>query len=237
MYNELNLPSKNNPTGMIQAVLFDMDGLLVDSEPIWQDVAIEVFKTVDVPLTVEICQQATGLGTAEFVKYIYQRFPWKHKSHEQIGKEILDMAHDRIGSEAKEMPGASETVRFFHEMGIPLGVASASPMVIIETVLSRLHLRPYFQVWHSALLETRNKPFPDVYLGAARQLNAEPSNCLAFEDSGNGLRSAVAAGMLTVAVPATYEYDDAKFDQASVKIPSLRSFDQNIFNTLLQKII
>lgn len=222
---------------MIQAVLFDMDGLLVDSEPIWQDVAIEVFKTVDVPLTVEICQEATGLGTTEFVKYIYQRFPWKGKTHEQIGEEILEIAHHRIGSDAREMPGASETVRFFHEQGIPLGVASASPMDIIETVLTRLELRPYFQTWHSALLEARNKPFPDVYLGAAKQLHARPASCLAFEDSGNGLRSAVSAGMITVAVPASYEYHDAKFDQAAVKIPSLRAFDQNIFNNLLQKII
>lgn len=221
---------------MIQAVFFDMDGLLVDSEPIWQEVAIEVFQTVDVPLTVEICQEATGLGTTEFVKYMYHRFPWKNKSHEQIGNEILALAHDRIGQGAKEMPGASETVQFFHEQGIPLAVASASPLEIIETVLTRLNLRPYFKLWHSALLEARNKPFPDVYLGAARQLGATPSRCLAFEDSGNGLRAAVAAGMLTVAVPASYEYLDPKFDHASIKIPSLHSFDQNIFNNLLEKL-
>ncbi len=109
-------------------------------------------------------------------------------------------------------------------------------MGIIETVLERLDFKKYFKLWHSALLEARNKPFPDVYLGAARMLGVEPSRSLAFEDSGNGLRSAVAAGMLTVAVPADYEHDDPKFDVATLKIPSLLSFDAEIFDNLAQTI-
>ncbi|TDB68004.1 hexitol phosphatase HxpB [Arundinibacter roseus] len=220
---------------MIEAVLFDMDGLLVDSEPIWQQVALDVFATVNVPLTVEICQEATGLGTSQFVQYIYDRMPWTGKTQLQIGEEILALAHVRIAHDAQEMPGAPETVRFFADQNIPLAIASASPMNIIESVLDRLELKPYFKLWHSALLEARNKPYPDVYLGAARRLGANPARCLAFEDSGNGLKSAVAAGMLTVAVPAAYELSDPKFDVATIKIPSLRYFDQNIFNTLLQK--
>ncbi|MPR35785.1 HAD family hydrolase [Salmonirosea aquatica] len=221
---------------MFQAVIFDMDGLLGDSEPIWQEVAIDIFKTVDVPLTVEICQEATGLGTAEFVKYIHTRYPWRHKSCDQIGEEILALAHERIGAAAHEMPGATELIRFFHSLNIPLAVASASPMNIIESVLERLNLRSYFTLWHSALLEARNKPYPDVYWGAARLLGVDPAACLAFEDSGNGLKSAVAAGMLTVTVPAAYEYNDPKFDIATLKIPSLLHFDQNIFDTLLKKL-
>lgn len=226
----------NSQNSNFQAVIFDMDGLLVDSEPIWQDVAIDVFATVGVPLTPEICQESTGLGTAAFVKHIYARFPWKHTSQEQIGSKILTLAHDRIGADAREMPGAVELVRYFYEQNIPLAVASASPMDIIEIVLERLNLRQYFTLWHSALLEARSKPFPDVYLGAARLLGVEPGTCLAFEDSANGMNSALAAGMLTVAVPAAYEYDDPKFDAATLKINSLRDFDQTIFDTLLKKL-
>lgn len=221
---------------MFEAVIFDMDGLLVDSEPIWQEVAIEVFATVDVPLTAAICQEATGLGTAEFVKHVYTRFPWKQKSPDQLGGEILHLAHQRIGARARAMPGATELVRYFHQQKIPLAIASASPMNIIELVLERLNLRPYFTLWHSALLEARNKPAPDVYLGAARRLGVDPAACLAFEDSGNGLRSALAAGMWAVAVPAACEYDDPKFDVATIKITSLRDFDQKIFDTLLKKL-
>lgn len=226
----------NSIDSMFQAVIFDMDGVLVDSEPIWQDVAIDVFATVGVPLTPEICQESTGLGTAAFVKHIYTRLPWKHESQEQIGEKILTLAHDRIGADAREMPGATELVRYFYEQKIPLAVASASPMNIIEIVLERLDLRRYFTLWHSALLEARSKPFPDVYLGAARKLGVNPTACLAFEDSENGMKSALAAGMLTVSVPAAYEYHDPKFDAATLKIPSLLTFDQTIFDTLLKKL-
>ncbi|MFB9295459.1 hexitol phosphatase HxpB [Persicitalea jodogahamensis] len=217
---------------MIQAAIFDMDGLLVDSEPIWRQVAIEVFDTVGVALTEDFCRSTTGLGTVPFVQLAFDTFPWEGKSQTQIGDEIILMAHERIGANAHAMPGALELIQFFYERGIPLAVASASPMEIIETVLERLDIKQYFRLWHSALLEARNKPFPDVYLGAARMLGVEPSRCLAFEDSGNGLRSAVSAGMKTIAVPADYEYDDSKFDVATLKIPSLLSFDEGIFDTL-----
>ncbi|GHB59663.1 2-deoxyglucose-6-phosphatase [Persicitalea jodogahamensis] len=209
-----------------------MDGLLVDSEPIWRQVAIEVFDTVGVALTEDFCRSTTGLGTVPFVQLAFDTFPWEGKSQTQIGDEIILMAHERIGANAHAMPGALELIQFFYERGIPLAVASASPMEIIETVLERLDIKQYFRLWHSALLEARNKPFPDVYLGAARMLGVEPSRCLAFEDSGNGLRSAVSAGMKTIAVPADYEYDDSKFDVATLKIPSLLSFDEGIFDTL-----
>ncbi len=213
-----------------------MDGLLVDSEPIWREVAIEVFDTVGVDLTEDFCRDATGLGTEPFVQLAYDTFPWEGKSQGQIGDEIIHLAHERIGANAHPMPGALDLIQFFHKCDIPLAVASASPMSIIETVLERLDFKKYFKLWHSALLEARNKPFPDVYLGAARMLGVDPAHCLAFEDSGNGLRSAVTAGMLTVAVPADYEYDDPKFDVATLKIPSLLSFDERIFDTLSKTI-
>ncbi len=209
-----------------------MDGLLVDSEPIWREVAIEVFAEVGASVTEDMCRAATGLGTAQFVRHMFEQFPGIEASQEAVGQQILHLAHDRIGQSAEVMPGAEAAVRFFHDRKIPLAVASASPTEIIETVLERLDLRKYFQCWHSALLEARNKPFPDVYLGAARLLGVAPADCLAFEDSGNGLRSAVAAGMRCVAVPAAYEYDDPKFDLAALKIPSLLSFDSDIFDTL-----
>ena len=225
----------NNST-KIQAVILDMDGLLVDSEPIWREVAIEVFDTVGVALSDDFCRDATGLGTAPFVQLAFETFPWQGKSQAEVGDEIIHLAHERIGARVCSMPGALALIQFFHGRGIPLAVASASPMGIVETVLERLDFKRYFKLWHSALLEARNKPFPDVYLGAARRLGVEPTHCVAFEDSGNGLRSAVAAGMLSVAVPADYEYDDPKFDLATLKIPSLLSFDAEIFGNLAQNI-
>jgi mannitol-1-/sugar-/sorbitol-6-/2-deoxyglucose-6-phosphatase len=106
-------------------------------------------------------------------------------------------------------------------------------MHLIEVVvIDRLGIRNFFTIWHSATLELSNKPAPDVYLGTARKLGAVPERCIAFEDSGNGLRSAHAAGMLTVAVPADYEFDDPKFSIATIKIPALTMFADAVFQEI-----
>jgi sugar-phosphatase len=107
-------------------------------------------------------------------------------------------------------------------------------MSLIEVVVDRLQLRPYLTLWHSATLEARNKPAPDVYLGAARKLGVEPANCIAFEDSGSGLRSAHSAGMRTIAVPAAFEAQDPKFEIADVILSSLTEFSQATLATFQQ---
>lgn len=214
---------------MIQAAIFDMDGLLVDSEPHWRVVEIEVFQTVGLTLTDEDCMRTTGLPTRAVVDYWYERHPWTGRDLDELSNEILAGAYDRIGRLAEPMLGALEILAFFRERAIPMAIASASPMELIELVIDRLDIRDYFSIWHSATLEAHNKPAPDVYLGTARKLKVEPGDCLAFEDSGNGLKSAHAAGMRTVAVPADYEINDPKFAIADVIIPSLTKFDADLF--------
>ncbi len=105
-------------------------------------------------------------------------------------------------------------------------------MSLIEVVIDRLGMRPLLTLWHSATLEARNKPAPDVYLGTARRLGLSPGNCVAFEDSGSGLVSAHTAGMRTVAVPADFERNDPKFNIATDKLPSLTAFDETVFQRL-----
>ena len=209
-----------------------MDGLLVDSEPHWRDVEIEVFKTVGLELTEAACKVTTGLPTSAVVRYWYERCPWQGRSLKEIEEAILTEVYDRIAQRAEPMPGALEVLQFFKEQGVRLAIASASPMNLIELVIARLNIRDYFATWHSATLEPRNKPAPDVYLGTARKLGVIPAACIGFEDSGNGLKSAHAAGMLTVAVPADYEFDDPKFDIATVKISSLLNFDESVYQRL-----
>lgn len=217
---------------MIQAAIFDMDGLLVDSEPHWRDVEIDVFKTVGLELTEADCKRTTGLPTSAVVQYWYERRPWQGRTLKEIEDAILTIVYDRIARLAEPMPGAIDTLTFFKDRGIPMAIASASPMNLIELVINRLGIRDYFTTWHSATLEPRNKPAPDVYLGAARKIGVVPEACVGFEDSGNGLKSAHAAGMLTVAVPADYEFDDPKFDMATIKIPSLTTFGEPIYQLL-----
>ena len=215
-----------------------MDGLLVDSEPHWRAAERDVFGSVGLILTDDECKQTTGLPILDVVNYWYARRPWSvgdasGRSHQQLADAITDTVHERIASLAEPMPGAIAALEFFVRRGIPTAIASASPMSLIEVVIDRLGLRPLLTLWHSATLEARNKPAPDVYLGTARKLGVLPANCVAFEDSGNGLLSAHTAGMCTVAVPAEFEYTDPKFNIADHKLPSLTAFDETVFHLLL----
>lgn len=221
---------------MIQAAIFDMDGLLVDSEPHWREVEIGVFETVGLHLTDEQCKLTTGLPTDAVMEYWFARHPWDERirTRAEIGATIIAGAHQQIGRQAEPMPGALAVLQFFHDRGIPMAIASASPMHLIEVVIDRMGIRSMLATWHSALLEARNKPAPDVYLGVARKLGVEPGRCLAFEDSGNGLKSAHAAGMISVAVPADFEIDDPKFQIADLIIPTLVNCEDTLRSLLSQ---
>lgn len=214
-----------------------MDGLLVDSEPHWRASERVVFGSVGLLLTDDECKQTTGLPILNVVNYWHVRRPWSvadasGRSNEQLADAITDAVHERIATLAEPMPGAAAAIEFFVRRGIPTAIASASPMSLIEVVVERLGIRPLLTLWHSATLEARNKPAPDVYLGTARRLGVLPADCVAFEDSGSGLVSAHTAGMCTVAVPADFERDDPKFDIATHKLPSLTAFDETIFHLL-----
>ena len=176
-----------------------MDGLLIDSEPHWRAAEREVFATVGLNLTDDECKRTTGLPIPAVVDYWFNQFPWDEQpghTRAEISEQITEGAHQRIGTLAQPMPGALEILNLFARQDIPTAIASASPMSLIELVIDRMGIRNQLTVWHSATLEARNKPAPDVYLGTARKLGVQPATCMAFEDSGTGLASARAAGML-----------------------------------------
>lgn len=217
-----------------------MDGLLVDSEPHWRAIERDVFATVGLHLTDDQCKQTTGLPILDVVRYWFVRAPWTQqaaagRSHEDLADAITEGVHERIAHFAEPMPGALAALDFFVSRGIPTAIASASPMSLIEVVVNRLGIRHALTLWHSATLEARNKPAPDVYLGTARKLEVLPAHCLAFEDSGNGLKSAYTAGMRTVAVPGAFEFDDPKFSIADIKLRSLTDFLPDTFDALQPK--
>ena len=217
-----------------------MDGLLVDSEPHWRAMERDVFNTVGLVLTDEQCKITTGLPILDVVRYWFGRSPWSleaaaGRTLEDLADAITEGVHERIAHFAEPMPGAIDALNFFVSRNIPTAIASASPMSLIEVVVTRLGIRDSLTLWHSATLEAHNKPAPDVYLGTARKLHVLPANCLAFEDSGNGLKSAFAAGMRTVAVPGAFEYDDPKFAIATIKLSSLTEFLPATFEALQTK--
>lgn len=209
---------------MIKAAIFDMDGLLIDSEPIWTQAAREVMRKVNFELTDALKQQTTGLSVKLFLDFCHQMQPWNTPSFEELESEILQLAHKNILAHAVAMPGAIEIIKDLKAKGLKLAVASASHMDLIEGVLKRLEIIDYFDVWHSGELEEFTKPHPAVYLTTAAKLGVLPEECIAFEDSHAGLRAAHAAGMITISVPAMEVYEHTKFNLAHYKIPSLEKY-------------
>ncbi|MCE6992689.1 hexitol phosphatase HxpB [Dyadobacter sp. CY323] len=209
---------------MIKAAIFDMDGLLIDSEPIWTEAAREVMQKVNFEISDALKLQTTGLSIKLFLDFCHKIQPWNTPSFEELESLILEKAHRDILANAVAMPGAIALVKQLKATGLMLAVASASHMDLIEGVLRRLEIIDYFDTWHSGELEEFTKPHPAVYLSTAKKLGVLPEECIAFEDSHAGLRSAHAAGMITISVPAMEVYDDPKFNLAHYKINSLEKY-------------
>jgi len=209
---------------MINAVIFDFDGIIIDSEPLWVEAEIAVFETIGIRLTPELCRQTTGLNTQDTLLYWYNIYHWSGKSRLQVYKEIMEAMQALILKKVELKEGFPDVLQLFVDMNLPMAVASASPLKLIKTALKKFQLFDYFKIINSGEKEKFGKPHPALYLGAARKLGIEPVNCLAFEDSFNGAISAKAARMKLVAVPDDHDFMTSRFDFADLKISSLRDF-------------
>lgn len=204
---------------MLDAVIFDMDGVLIDSEPLWQDAEIEVFATVGLVLDRDLCTQTMGLRLDEAVAHWYLRHPWTTPSQGDIAAAILRRVTELILERGEALPGIEHALGVVTSAGLRVALASSSPRLLIDAVLARLGLTDTFEVVHSAQDEAYGKPHPAIYLTTAERLGVDPARCLAIEDSLNGVIAAKAAGMRCVAIP---ERDDRQFAIADVVLPSLR---------------
>jgi sugar-phosphatase len=185
----------------IEAVVFDMDGVLLDSEPIWRRIEVEIFGRVGVELREEDLLQTMGVRIADVVRRWHERHPWDDPPVEAIAAEIVERVARAVEEEGSLNAGTLEAIDRFRALGLPLALASSSPMRLIEAVLRMGHLEDRFDVVLSGEDEEHGKPAPDVYLSAARALGTAPERCLAIEDSINGVTAAKAAGMVAIAVP------------------------------------
>lgn len=204
-----------------EAVIFDMDGVLIDSEPLWRQAERDVFRGVGIELTEANCRQTMGLRTSEVVGYWYERQPWSPADLPALARRIDSRVSELIESVGEPLPGAKELPARLRAEGFRVGLATSSAHVIIDAVLHRLGLEGDFEVRCSALDDPRGKPAPDVYLRAASDLGVAPSRCLAVEDSVAGVRSARAAGMFVVAIPAPEQLTIPEFAEADLLVGSL----------------
>lgn len=209
---------------MIEAVIYDLDGLLVDTEPIWQDVESTVFTSIGLPISRSMTKQTMGMRVDEAVNYWYDRKPWNVSTKKEIEERIIRGVVEKVKTDAIPMDGVLENVELFHRIDIPIAIASSSCMEIIEAAINKIGIGRYIRIIHSAEFEEYGKPHPAVYLTTAMKLGVSPQNCLAFEDSLRGVESAKAAGMWCVAVPNPHLQKDSGFEKADMVIDSLEAF-------------
>ncbi len=217
---------------MIQAVIFDLDGVIIESEPLWKETEKKVFATVGLQLTTEMCRQTTGLDTKDTIAYWFARNPWKGRTPSQLYKEIIREMVAVLNSKVALKDGFMKVLNFFIQLSIPVAVASSSPPVIIYTALNKFGLRNSFKIICSSEKEKYGKPHPAVYITTAKKLNVKPQHCLVFEDSVNGLIAAKAARMKVIAIPDAMEFSDKRFEISDLKLSSLMEFNIKQFEFL-----
>ncbi|MDT4987606.1 MAG: hypothetical protein QOI74_1700 [Micromonosporaceae bacterium] len=185
----------------MRAVIFDLDGVLIDSEPVWERVRRGYVAETGGGWQPDSQQRLMGMSTGEWARYLSVELGVPHPP-ERVATDVVERMARSYDDGLPLLPGAVDAVRRAADR-YPLGLASSSPRRLIDTVLTEAGLTPLFAVTLSTEEVPRGKPFPDVYLAVAAKLGVAPRDCVAVEDSSNGLRSAHAAGMRVVAVPHT----------------------------------
>jgi HAD superfamily hydrolase (TIGR01509 family) len=183
----------------VEAVVFDLDGVIVDSEQVWDEVREAYTRESGGTYTEQATRDMMGMSSLEWSRYMAEALGVP-ASPEEINEAVVERMLGRYGAAPPLIPGAVDAVRRIAARW-PLAIASSSNPELIEVVLRVSGLDDVFEVAVSSQEVPRGKPAPDVYLEAARRLGAEPTRCVAVEDSHNGIRSAKAAGMRVIAVP------------------------------------
>lgn len=202
-------------------VIYDMDGVLTDSEPLWKIAMEDVFRSVGCPLTKEDFQRTVGLRIDEVTAYWYQASPWPDASPKDVEHAIVQRMIELLTERATPLPGVIESLEFFASKGLKIGLATSSYQVLIDCILDTLKIRHFFQAIHSAEFELFGKPHPAVYLTTAKSLGLDPRHCLVIEDSLNGIISGKAARMTVLCVPEKTHHPEPKLILADAQFDNL----------------
>ncbi len=205
-----------------------MDGLIIDSEPLWKRAEIDAFGCIGYDFTYEMCESTKGMRIDEVVKFWHNRFKWNSPTIQDVVYDITERMDKLIQSEGKPLPGVIDTINKLKNHHIPLALASSSSMKLIETVLNKIKIQSYFEVIHSAEFEEKGKPDPQVFLTTAEKLGIDPSSCLVLEDSKAGMEAGIAAGMKVILVPDRLSPAEKWHDQAYSVLSTLNDFDINL---------
>jgi sugar-phosphatase len=220
----------------IEAVVLDMDGLLMDTEPVWRVAEVAVFTALGVELTEEELMGSMGQTIAAVVPVWRLREPAhgvgaRRLTDVEVQERIIEMVAAEVAATGVPMPGVTDAIALLRRLGLPVAIASGSPPRMIEVVTERLGLG-WIEVRCSAMDEPRSKPAPDVYLTAARRLGVRPERCVAIEDSPSGVLSAKAAGMLCIAVPDPLMEGDPAYAEADLVLGALTELNEGALRSV-----
>lgn len=193
---------------MITAVIYDMDGVIVNSVPFGKRAEREIFGSYGITITEDMYMDTMGMREDETIAYWCHKYNWPQVDQAKALKEYKALYIKAVRESAALLPGVRESLEFFRAKGYVLALASSSYEDQIDAVLEKFDLRQYFKIVHSGADEAHGKPAPDVYLSTARKIGIAPENCMAIEDSFNGLMAAKSAGMKCLCVA---NGDSAKF--------------------------
>ena len=211
---------------MIEAVVFDLDGVLVDSEPVWEQVRRGLVAEQGGQWAPDAQRRIMGMSTPEWARYLSEDLG-VGLPPDRVAALVIERMAARYREHVPLMDGAVDAV---HRMAArwPLAVASSAPTTLIETVLASARLRSFFKVVMSTEQVTHGKPAPDIYLAVTAELGCAPPQAAAVEDSSNGLRSGAAAGLRVIAIPQPeYPPDPDALAQASLVLPNLAGLTVN----------
>lgn len=216
---------------MISAVVFDLDGVLIDSEPVWEQVRRQVVAEHGGQWTPETQRRLMGMSTPEWARYLSEDLG-TDLPPDRVASLVIERMAARYREQLPLMPGAIDAVRRLAGRW-PLGLGSSAPATLIQTVLVTAGLRDHFTVVMSTEEVARGKPAPDIYLAVTSRLGVQPGDCAAVEDSTNGLLSAAAAGLAVVAIPhPSYPPESDALSQSRLILPDLSALTVGAISAL-----
>jgi HAD superfamily hydrolase (TIGR01509 family) len=216
-------------SGQIRAVVFDLDGVLVDSEQVWDAARRRLTQDSGGRWSESATQDMMGMSSIEWSRYMHEELGVKMPP-EEISAAVVARMEELYREHLPLIPGAREAVERVAARW-PLGLASSANRPVIEVVLELSDLGGFFETTVSSEEVARGKPAPDVYFEAARRLRVDPTLCAAVEDSSNGILSAHATGMRVVAIPnRTFPPSEEALRAADAVIPSLKELQQEVID-------
>ena len=215
-----------------EAAIFDMDGLLLESESLWRKAESEAVARLGLPLTEADFIEHTGVRMRDVARLWFDRHPWEGPSTDEVADQVIDRVVELV-ADAEPLPGVIQTLELCASRGLRLSLCSSSDRRLIDAVLTTLDLESFFEVSHSAEHDEYGKPHPQPYLSAAAKMGVAPKACVAFEDSVAGCLSAKSAGMTVVAVPDPEARGHLGFGIADLVMGSLARFDATTLDQLL----